>query len=144
MVRCCAAECLGRMAQVVSDPQFVAEMAQNSFDSLKSARYFVSTRWQKNMLNGNPFSILFSFLFLRFDITQDKSVLLFYKDFFFIQRCRFTNWPLSGIGLLASLRGRDGLVAAPSHVRLHLAGARTGRCLTPSSSLVTPCSGTIP
>jgi len=30
------------MAQVVSDPQFVAEMAQNSFDSLKSARDVVS------------------------------------------------------------------------------------------------------
>lgn len=42
MVRCSAAECLGRMAQVVSDPQFVAEMAQNSFDSLKSARDVVS------------------------------------------------------------------------------------------------------
>jgi hypothetical protein len=42
IIRCSAAECLGRVAQVVSDPQFVAEMAQNSFDSLKSARDVVS------------------------------------------------------------------------------------------------------
>ncbi|TRY62849.1 hypothetical protein TCAL_08197 [Tigriopus californicus] len=38
MLRCAAGEALGRMAQVVADPKFVAEMAQSSFDCLKSAR----------------------------------------------------------------------------------------------------------
>lgn len=42
IVRCAAAESLGRMAQVVGDPQFVAESAQKSFDCLKSARDVVS------------------------------------------------------------------------------------------------------
>ena len=142
MVRCCAAECLGRMAQVVSDPQFVAEMAQNSFDSLKSARYFVFTLLlRKNKFIENPFLLMF--FFFGSNLLQ-ISLFCDFLTLFYIQRCRLTNWPLSGIGLLASLRGRDGLVAAPSHVRLHLAGARTGRSLTPSSSLVAPCSGTIP
>ena len=38
ILRCVTAECLGRLAQVVSDPQFFATMAQSAFDSLKSAR----------------------------------------------------------------------------------------------------------
>lgn len=42
MLRCAAGEALGRMAQVVSDSKFVAEMAQNSFDCLKSARDVIS------------------------------------------------------------------------------------------------------
>ncbi|QQP56837.1 Uncharacterized protein FKW44_001638, partial [Caligus rogercresseyi] len=42
LMRCVAAEALGRMAQVISDSKFVAEMAQNSFDCLKSARDVVS------------------------------------------------------------------------------------------------------
>ncbi|XP_040574960.1 HEAT repeat-containing protein 5B [Lepeophtheirus salmonis] len=42
LMRCVSAEALGRMAQVVSDSKFVAEMAQNSFDCLKSARDVVS------------------------------------------------------------------------------------------------------
>ncbi|VDN83942.1 unnamed protein product, partial [Brugia pahangi] len=36
--RCAAAEALGRLAQVVGDAQFVASMAQYSFDKLKSCR----------------------------------------------------------------------------------------------------------
>ena len=38
LLRCAAGEALGRMAQVVQDNKFIAEMAQNSFDFLKSAR----------------------------------------------------------------------------------------------------------
>ncbi|GAB6024418.1 hypothetical protein CHUAL_009582 [Chamberlinius hualienensis] len=38
ILRWAAAEALGRMAQVVGDSRFVAEVAQNSFDKLKSAR----------------------------------------------------------------------------------------------------------
>ncbi|XP_043232384.1 HEAT repeat-containing protein 5B-like isoform X2 [Amphibalanus amphitrite] len=41
-LRCAAGEALGRMAQVVGDPRFIAEMAQNSFDRLKSARDVIS------------------------------------------------------------------------------------------------------
>lgn len=41
-VRCAAAECLGRLAQVVSEPQFVASVLQLLFDNLKSARDAVS------------------------------------------------------------------------------------------------------
>ncbi|XP_037954233.1 HEAT repeat-containing protein 5B isoform X3 [Teleopsis dalmanni] len=37
-LRCAAGEALGRMAQVVGDSRFTAELAQNSFDKLKSAR----------------------------------------------------------------------------------------------------------
>lgn len=42
IIRCASAECLGRLAQIVCDPQFVAESAQKSFDYLKSARDVVS------------------------------------------------------------------------------------------------------
>uniref|UniRef100_T1IQK7 HEAT repeat-containing protein 5A n=1 Tax=Strigamia maritima TaxID=126957 RepID=T1IQK7_STRMM len=42
ILRCAAGEALGRMAQVVGDSRFVAEMAQNSFDKLKSARDVIS------------------------------------------------------------------------------------------------------
>ena len=42
MLRCAAGEALGRMAQVVSESKFVAETAQNSFDSLKSATDVIS------------------------------------------------------------------------------------------------------
>jgi hypothetical protein len=42
ILRCAAGEALGRMAQVVSDPRFVAEMAQASFDHLKVARDVVN------------------------------------------------------------------------------------------------------
>ncbi|KAB7498931.1 HEAT repeat-containing protein 5B [Armadillidium nasatum] len=42
MLRCASGEAIGRMAQVVGDPKFVAEMAQNSFDKLRSARDVVS------------------------------------------------------------------------------------------------------
>lgn len=38
ILRCAAAEALGRIAQVVSDTKFTAELAQSSFDKLKSAR----------------------------------------------------------------------------------------------------------
>lgn len=38
ILRCAAAESLGRLAQVVGDPRFTAELAQMSFDRLKSAR----------------------------------------------------------------------------------------------------------
>ncbi|CAH0562547.1 unnamed protein product [Brassicogethes aeneus] len=38
ILRCAAGEAAGRMAQVVSDPKFTAELAQTSFDRLKSAR----------------------------------------------------------------------------------------------------------
>lgn len=38
LLRCAAAESLGRLAQVVGDPRFTAELAQTSFDRLKSAR----------------------------------------------------------------------------------------------------------
>ncbi|XP_034252934.1 HEAT repeat-containing protein 5B isoform X2 [Thrips palmi] len=38
ILRCAAGESLGRMAQVVGDPRFTAELAQTSFDRLKSAR----------------------------------------------------------------------------------------------------------
>ncbi|XP_064600027.1 HEAT repeat-containing protein 5B-like isoform X2 [Liolophura sinensis] len=42
ILRCAAGEALGRMAQVVGDSRFIAEMAQYSFDRLKSARDVVS------------------------------------------------------------------------------------------------------
>ncbi|KAL1474253.1 hypothetical protein MTO96_038124, partial [Rhipicephalus appendiculatus] len=42
ILRCAAGEALGRMAQVVGDGRFVAEMAQDSFDRLKTARDAVS------------------------------------------------------------------------------------------------------
>uniref|UniRef100_A0A914XTE3 HEAT repeat-containing protein 5B n=1 Tax=Plectus sambesii TaxID=2011161 RepID=A0A914XTE3_9BILA len=38
VLRCAAAEALGRLAQAVGDPQFVAGMAQFSFDKLKTCR----------------------------------------------------------------------------------------------------------
>nr|XP_022914802.1 HEAT repeat-containing protein 5B isoform X2 [Onthophagus taurus] len=38
ILRCASGEAVGRMAQVVSDPRFTAELAQTSFDRLKSAR----------------------------------------------------------------------------------------------------------
>jgi len=38
LLRCAAGESLGRIAQVVSDNKFIAEMAQHSFDFLKTAR----------------------------------------------------------------------------------------------------------
>ncbi|XP_035216852.1 HEAT repeat-containing protein 5B-like isoform X2 [Stegodyphus dumicola] len=38
ILRCAAGEALGRMAQVVGDGRFVAEMAQHMFDRLKTAR----------------------------------------------------------------------------------------------------------
>ncbi|CAG9536111.1 unnamed protein product [Cercopithifilaria johnstoni] len=38
LIRCAAAEALGRLAQAVGDAQFVASMAQYSFDKLKSCR----------------------------------------------------------------------------------------------------------
>lgn len=38
ILRCAAAEALGRIAQVVSETKFTAELAQSSFDKLKSAR----------------------------------------------------------------------------------------------------------
>lgn len=37
-MRWAAGEAVGRMAQVISDPKFTAELAQTSFDRLKSAR----------------------------------------------------------------------------------------------------------
>lgn len=37
-MRCAAGEAVGRMAQVVADSRFTAELAQTSFDKLKSAR----------------------------------------------------------------------------------------------------------
>ncbi|NXC59148.1 HTR5A protein, partial [Aleadryas rufinucha] len=42
LLRCAAAECLARLAQVVSDSTFTAGLAQLSFDKLKSARDVVS------------------------------------------------------------------------------------------------------
>ncbi|NXX85392.1 HTR5A protein, partial [Urocolius indicus] len=42
LLRCAAAECLARLAQVVSDSAFTAGLAQISFDKLKSARDVVS------------------------------------------------------------------------------------------------------
>ncbi|NWR30624.1 HTR5A protein, partial [Tachuris rubrigastra] len=42
LLRCAAAECLARLAQVVSDSGFTAGLAQVSFDKLKSARDVVS------------------------------------------------------------------------------------------------------
>ncbi|NWW65189.1 HTR5A protein, partial [Ifrita kowaldi] len=42
LLRCAAAECLARLAQVVSDSAFTAGLAQLSFDKLKSARDVVS------------------------------------------------------------------------------------------------------
>lgn len=41
-MRWAAGEAVGRMAQVISDPKFTAELAQTSFDRLKSARDVVS------------------------------------------------------------------------------------------------------
>ncbi|KAJ8955466.1 hypothetical protein NQ318_003566 [Aromia moschata] len=38
ILRCAAGEAVGRIAQVISDPKFTAELAQTSFDRLKSAR----------------------------------------------------------------------------------------------------------
>lgn len=38
ILRCAAGEAVGRMAQVVADSRFTAELAQTSFDKLKSAR----------------------------------------------------------------------------------------------------------
>ncbi|NXC92816.1 HTR5A protein, partial [Certhia familiaris] len=42
LLRCAAAECLARLAQVVSDSAFTAGLAQVSFEKLKSARDVVS------------------------------------------------------------------------------------------------------
>ncbi|TMW51951.1 hypothetical protein DOY81_002941 [Sarcophaga bullata] len=42
MLRCASAEALGRLAQVVGESRFTAELAQNSFDKLKSARDVVT------------------------------------------------------------------------------------------------------
>uniref|UniRef100_A0A8C3QL24 HEAT repeat-containing protein 5A n=1 Tax=Cyanoderma ruficeps TaxID=181631 RepID=A0A8C3QL24_9PASS len=42
LLRCAAADCLARLAQVVSDSAFTAGLAQVSFDKLKSARDVVS------------------------------------------------------------------------------------------------------
>ncbi|XP_071161425.1 HEAT repeat-containing protein 5B-like isoform X1 [Mytilus edulis] len=42
ILRCAAGEALGRIAQVVGDSRFIADMAQSSFNSLKSARDVVS------------------------------------------------------------------------------------------------------
>lgn len=42
ILRCAAAEALGRIAQVVSDSKFTAELAQSSFDKLKTARDVIS------------------------------------------------------------------------------------------------------
>ena len=42
MIRCAAAESLGRLAQILCDPKFVAESAIRSFDCLKTARDVVS------------------------------------------------------------------------------------------------------
>ncbi|XP_062375068.1 HEAT repeat-containing protein 5B isoform X2 [Sardina pilchardus] len=42
ILRCAAGEALGRMAQVVGEATFIARMAQDSFDKLKSARDVVS------------------------------------------------------------------------------------------------------
>ncbi|NXQ10882.1 HTR5A protein, partial [Peucedramus taeniatus] len=42
LLRCAAAECLARLAQVVSDSAFTAGLAQVSFDKLRSARDVVS------------------------------------------------------------------------------------------------------
>ncbi|XP_067647134.1 HEAT repeat-containing protein 5B isoform X3 [Eurosta solidaginis] len=41
-LRCAAGEAIGRIAQVVGDSRFTAELAQNSFDKLKSARDVVT------------------------------------------------------------------------------------------------------
>merc|ERR1719414_243794 len=41
-IRCAAAECLGRLAQIICDPQFVTDSASKSFEYLKSARDVVS------------------------------------------------------------------------------------------------------
>ncbi|XP_022214446.2 HEAT repeat-containing protein 5B isoform X2 [Drosophila obscura] len=41
-IRCAGGEALGRLAQVVGDSHFTAELAQNSFDKLKSARDVVT------------------------------------------------------------------------------------------------------
>uniref|UniRef100_A0A6A7FSQ7 HEAT repeat-containing protein 5A n=5 Tax=Hirondellea gigas TaxID=1518452 RepID=A0A6A7FSQ7_9CRUS len=38
LLRCASGEAIGRMAQVVGDPHFVASLAQTSFDKLRSAR----------------------------------------------------------------------------------------------------------
>ncbi|KAF5283589.1 hypothetical protein FQA39_LY17291 [Lamprigera yunnana] len=38
ILRCAAGEAVGRMAQVIADSRFTAELAQTSFDKLKSAR----------------------------------------------------------------------------------------------------------
>lgn len=42
ILRCAAGEALGRIAQVVGDSRFTAELAQQSFDKLKSARDVVT------------------------------------------------------------------------------------------------------
>lgn len=42
VLRCAASEALGRIAQVVGDSRFTAELAQTSFDRLKSARDVVT------------------------------------------------------------------------------------------------------
>lgn len=42
ILRCAAGEALGRIAQVVADSRFTAELAQTSFDRLKSARDVVT------------------------------------------------------------------------------------------------------
>lgn len=42
MLRCAAGEALGRLAQVVSDPKFVAETAQKTFEVLQTSRDVVT------------------------------------------------------------------------------------------------------
>lgn len=51
MLRCAAAECLGRLAQVVGDPRFTAELAQTSFDRLKLARDVASRTGKSKYLS---------------------------------------------------------------------------------------------
>ncbi|XP_039288533.1 HEAT repeat-containing protein 5B isoform X2 [Nilaparvata lugens] len=51
VLRCAAGECVGRLAQVVGDARFTAELAQLSFDRLKSARD-VATRTGHSLALG--------------------------------------------------------------------------------------------
>ena len=111
MLRCAAGEALGRMAQVVSDPKFVADTAAASFECLKSARDVISRTGHSLALGclhrcGN-----------RSEMNETVANFI----------C-----PLS-----PQLCRRDGQLSAPAHLRVHPAGLGSGRGVARGPSLGT-------
>jgi hypothetical protein len=57
LIRCAAGEALGRLAQVIGDAKFVAEMAQESFEKLKCARDVASRTGHSHALGALHFYV---------------------------------------------------------------------------------------